>query len=108
TDADLLSVLIDDASAGHDPHTVLRINTAPLDDDPFAEATIAKSNPALNIFMNKKEVLAMAEDAKRMPAREAEYRNLILNQRVETNNPFVTQDVWKACGAPPAPLTDLP
>ena len=108
TDADLLSVLIDDASAGHDPHTVLRINTAPLDDDPFAEATIAKANPALNIFMNKKEVLAMAEDAKRMPAREAEYRNLILNQRVETNNPFVTQDVWKACGAPPAPLVDLP
>jgi hypothetical protein len=30
--------------------------------------------------MNKQEVLAMASDAKRMPAREAQYRNLVLNQ----------------------------
>jgi phage terminase large subunit-like protein len=49
----------------------------------------------------------MAEDARRMPAREAEYRNLVLNQRVEINNPFVTQSVWKSCGAPPAPLDGL-
>ena len=39
--------------------------------------------------MNAREVLAMAADAKRMPAREVEYRNLVLNQRVETNNPFI-------------------
>ena len=40
--------------------------------------------------MNAREVLAMAADAKRMPAREAEYRNLVLNQRIETNNPFIS------------------
>ena len=27
----------------------------------------------------------MAQDAKRMPAREVEYRNLVLNQRVEVS-----------------------
>jgi len=33
-----------------------------------------------------------------MPARESEFRNLILNQRVEASNPFVSRSVWQACG----------
>ena len=76
TDADLLSNLIDDALAGHDPRTVVRLYTAPQEPDPFAEETIKLANPAFDSFMNAKEVLAMAADAKRMPAREAEFRNL--------------------------------
>ena len=35
-----------------------------------------------------------------MPSREAEYRNLVLNQRVEMNSPFVSPAVWKSCGGP--------
>jgi phage terminase large subunit-like protein len=42
----------------------------------------------------------MAEDARRMPSREAEYRNLILNQRVEMNAPFISRRVWQECGGP--------
>src|SRR5262249_28393880 len=84
TDADLLSVLIDHAQAGHAPHVVLSLHTAPPDLDPFDEATIRLANPAFGTFLNAREVLGMAQDAKRMPPREAEYRNLILNQRVET------------------------
>lgn len=103
-DADLLSLLIDDALTGADPRTVIRLDTAPMDDDPFDEDTIEKANPALNIFMNKGEVLAMAEDARRLSAREAEFRNLILNQRVEASNPFVTPTIWKACGAKVLPF----
>jgi hypothetical protein len=45
-DNDLLSILIDDALAGHDPHTVVSLHTAPTDLDPFAEATIRLANPA--------------------------------------------------------------
>ena len=41
----------------------------------FAKATIKQANPAFNDFQNADEVLAMAEDARRMPSREAEYRN---------------------------------
>ncbi|HTA64646.1 MAG TPA: terminase TerL endonuclease subunit [Xanthomonadaceae bacterium] len=104
TDSDLLSMLIDDAKSGADKRTVLRLDTAPMDDDPFDEDTIAKANPALRLFMNKVEVMAMAEDARRLPAREAEFRNLILNQRVEASNPFVTPSIWKACGAPVLPF----
>jgi phage terminase large subunit-like protein len=104
TDADLLSILIDDALAGNDPHTVITLHTAPMDDDPFAVETIRKANPALGDFLNEKEVLAMAQDAKRMPAREAQYRNLILNQRVEAKSPFVTRSRWMACAAEPKPL----
>jgi phage terminase large subunit-like protein len=42
-----------------------------------------------------------------MPAREAEYRNLILNQRVEPTNMFVSPAVWKACGEPAGSLAGL-
>ena len=108
TDSDLLSVLIDDALSGDDPRTVVELYTAPMDDDPFIEATIKKANPAFDDFMNKREVLAMAADAKRMPARESEYRNLVLNQRVEFANPFVSRSIWQACGSPPADIHGIP
>lgn len=102
TDADLLSVLIDDALAGHDPRVVVSLYTAPVEDDPFDEETIRKANPAFGDFLNATEVLAMAEDARRMPSRESEYRNLVLNQRVEASSPFVSRSVWMACGDPVA------
>ena len=57
--------------------------------------------------MNRKEVLAMAADAARMPARENEYRNLVLNQSVEVSTPFLAPDVWKACGGEPRDITGL-
>jgi phage terminase large subunit-like protein len=43
----------------------------------------------------------MAEAARRMPSREAEYRNLILNQRVEKSAPLISVSVWKANGDAP-------
>ncbi len=104
TDADLLSTLIDDARAGHDPRVVVSLYTAPLEDDPFAEETIRKANPAFGDFLVKSEVMAMAQNAKRMPSREAEYRNKILNQRVEAVSPFVSRSLWQSCGAVPKPL----
>lgn len=108
TDADLLSVLIDDAKAGHDQRVVLRINEAPSDLDPFTEDAIRAANPAFDFFMNKAEVLAMAEDARRMPSREAEFRNLVLNQRVEAVSPFVTRSLWAENGTPPQGLEGVP
>ena len=108
TDADLLSILIDDALAGHDPRTVVKLYTAPPELDSFAESTIRLANPAFNSFMNSREVLAMAADARRMPAREAEYRNLILNQRIETTNPFIAPAVWSSCGGSVGSLEGVP
>ena len=105
TDSDLLSILIDDAQKGHDPSTVIRLYTAPPELDPFSEEAIKAANPAFGTFLNAREVLAMASDARRMPAREAEYRNLVLNQRVESSAPFLAPAVWSACGGEPIDIT---
>jgi phage terminase large subunit-like protein len=94
TEADLLSVLIDDAAKGRDPRTVLRFQTAPMDLDPFTEDAIRAANPAFDLFMNREEVLGMMEDARNMPSRAAEFENLVLNRRVEASNPFVSRKVW--------------
>jgi phage terminase large subunit-like protein len=98
TDADLLSVLIDDARGGVDPKVKLALFEADAKDDPFSEATIKQANPAFGDFQNAEEILGLAEDARRMPSRENEFRNLILNQRVDINAPFISREVWKANG----------
>lgn len=97
---DLLSVLIDDALTGADPRVVVSLYSAPDDADPFSVEAIKLANPAFGDFQNADETLAMAEDARRMPSREPEFRNLILNQRVEMYSPFVSRSVWASCGEP--------
>lgn len=105
TDNDLLSRLIDDAQRTDSKRTKLFLYSAPLDIDPFSDKAIKAANPAFGDFQDAEEVRGMAEDARRMPSREAEYRNLVLNQRVEMENPFVSRAVWQANGA--APIEDF-
>lgn len=94
TDGDLLSMLIDDAATSDDPRTKLMLYTAPEKMNPFTKAAIRKANPAFGDFLNEREVLDQAHSAKRMPSREAAYRNLILNQRVNQETPFVPRQIW--------------
>lgn len=105
TDADLLSLLIDDALANNDLRTKVEMYAADADVDPFSEEAIRQANPHFDDFMNKDEVMRQANDAKRLPSREAAYRNLILNQRVEARESFVSRAVWQENGA--QPLGDL-
>lgn len=98
TDADLLSLLIDDAITGADQRIKVVMHSCKLDADPFSEASIRMANPHYDEFMNKTEVLRQAEDARRMPSRENAYRNLILNQRVEARSPFVSRQIWTSNG----------
>lgn len=102
TDADLLSVLIDDALQGNDPHTVVSVYSAPMDADPFSEETLRACNPAWGDFLNSAEVLRTMEKAKALPSQESSFRNLHLNQRVEAKAPFVSRSLWESCGAEPA------
>lgn len=98
TDLDLLSVLIDDALEENDPRVVVSLYTVPIEvEDIASDDTIRMANPAFGDFLNPDEVRAMARDAQRMPSREPEYRNLILNQRVEATTPFVSKSLWKSC-----------
>lgn len=94
TAGDLLSVLIDDALTGQDPTVKVRCYSAPLDADPFSEEAIRAANPHYDQLMNKVEVQRTAAEAQRLPSREASYRNLILNQRVEANSPLISRGVW--------------
>jgi phage terminase large subunit-like protein len=100
-DGDLLSVLIDDAATDSDPETKLFLYAASEDSDPFSKEAIKAANPALGAFLNPKEVQRQADAAKRMPSSEASYRNLILNQRIARESPFIAQSVWTACGSDP-------
>lgn len=105
TDADLLSVLIDDALAAHDPETKVWIFSAPEDADPFSDEAIKAANPAFGDFQNPKEVRAQADKARRMPSAEMGYRNLILNQRVNLTNPLLSRSAWESCGDSPEPIS---
>ncbi len=60
TDADLLSVLIDDAKTGADPRTVLRVDTAPSDMDPFTEEALRAANPAFDLSWIRKHMPPLA------------------------------------------------
>ena len=100
-DSDLLSILIDDALEGNDPRTVVSLYTADEELDPFSEEAIRQANPAFGDFLNEKEILKQAADARRMPAQEPLYRNYTLNQRVEASSPFVSKAVWDSNSGEP-------
>lgn len=105
TDADLLSILIDDGLSGRDPSIVVSLYVAddPEDDPSFAfsEKALKQANPAYGDFLNPKEVRKQAENARALPSQEALYRNYTLNQRVDRNAPFISRSLWKANGAEP-------
>ena len=103
TDADLLSVLIDNALSGDDPTVVLSLYTAPMDMDPFSDAAIKAANPAAGDFLNIAELRNQAQNAQRMPSQEALYRNYMLNQRVDASAPFIARSTWAACGGAVVP-----
>lgn len=98
TDADLLSVLIDDARLSKDPKIKLFLWTAPEDADPWAEATWKLANPMYGVNLNPDVIRDAAEKAKRMPSAEADFRNYVLNQRVDAKTPFVSRSTWLECG----------
>jgi phage terminase large subunit-like protein len=100
---DLLSILIQDAKSGADPRVKCVLYAVPEDGDPFDREQLAKAQPNWHL-MNHEEVFRQMEEAKRMPAREASFRNLVANQCIESKNPFVTRSIWESCGAPPEPL----
>lgn len=100
TDADLLSVWIDDAIASADPRIVCHLHTAPAGCELLDESAWRAANPALGVFRSLDDLREQLTLAQRMPSMENAARNLLLNQRVSTESPFISPDVWKACGDP--------
>ncbi|WP_423460384.1 terminase large subunit [Ottowia sp. VDI28] len=98
TDADWLSVQIDDALKSGDPKIVCHLYAAPEGCDLLDEQAWKAANPALGLFRSESDLREQMTQAQRMPSMENSARNLLLNQRVSTESPFVSPDVWKACG----------
>ncbi|KGH17063.1 terminase large subunit [Comamonas thiooxydans] len=104
SDADLLSQWIDDAQRSEDPRIVCRLYAAPEGADLTDEAAWQAANPALDLFRSRDDLREQMAQAVRMPSMANMARNLLLNQRVSTDSPFVSPDVWKECAAEPLPF----
>lgn len=101
TDADLFSTWIDTQTTAADPRVVCHVYSAPIECDLMDRKGWAAANPALGKFRSIADVEKQAKLAITMPANEPEFRNLILNQRVEAASPFVPRSVWEANGGDP-------
>ena len=80
-----------------DPGFHLTLYSAPPESDAWKLATWKLANPALGDFRSLEDVKRLALQAQRMPAAEASFRNLILNQRVDTTAQFIDMRAWSAC-----------
>ena len=97
TDADILSIWIDDALKGEDPKTVCHLYSAPIDMDILDREGWKMANPALGTFRSEADMQKNMERASRMPSAENTARNLMLNQRVSTVSPFIAKQTWDTC-----------
>lgn len=107
TDADWLSVQLDDAETSKDPRIVSHVYSAAREADVSDESAWYAANPALGIFLNLQEIEDQARIAERMPSAENTFRNLGLNQRISVVSPFVSRSVWELCGGAPDELDGL-
>lgn len=96
SDADMLSLWIDDHLRGHDAHTVAHVYTAPADCDLLDRKAWRAANPALGSFRQLADLERQAGKAQRIPAQEASFRNLCLNQRVALASMWLAPSIWKA------------
>lgn len=100
-DADLLSQWLDDAIRSADPRIVCHLYAATKDCDLLDVAGWKAANPALGLFRSEDDLREQMHQAARMPSMSNTARNLLLNQRVSMDSPFISPDVWAACSAAP-------
>lgn len=104
TDADMFSTWIDAQKNAPDPRVVCHVYAAPEDCKLDDRKAWAAANPALGVFRSLEDIEKQCKKAMALPAFENEFRNLCLNQRVDTSSPFVSRAVWQANGEPPHPI----
>lgn len=107
TDADLMSIWLDDAIRSEDPAMVCHLYAAPDDCELGDRDAWAAANPALGLFRSLADVEEQSLQAERMPATENTFRVLTLNQRRNMVSAFVSPGVWKAGNGEPGALDGL-
>lgn len=103
-DADLLSTWIDDAKASKDPRIICHVYEAAKGCDLLDVEAWKAANPALGLFRSEDDLREQMQQAARMPSMSNTARNLLLNQRVSLDSPFISPDVWASCDAEPDPF----
>lgn len=103
SDADFLSVMIDDAQRSGDPHTVCHVYAADEDCDLMDKTQWKKANPALGLFRSAKDLEEQLKQASRIPTMESSVRNLLLNQRISLENVWISPSLWKENAGAPDP-----
>jgi len=93
-DVALLSTIIDDAAENPDERTYLCLHTAPEECDIHDRDAWVAANPAMGVFRMEADILEQADRAKRIPSLEPSFRNLYLNQRVDTQKVFLPRNIW--------------
>jgi phage terminase large subunit-like protein len=106
-DADLLSQWIDDAKISKDPRIVCRLYAGAEGCDLMDLKAWKAANPALGLFRSETDLREQMQQAERMPSMSNTARNLLLNQRVSLDSPFISPDVWTACDTMPEPFEGL-
>lgn len=94
SDADFLSIMMDQAERSNDPHTVCHLYTADPDCDVMDKREWLKANPGLDIFRSRKDIREQLITANAIPSKEAGARNLLLNQRVAQEAMFISPSIW--------------
>lgn len=107
TDADLMSIWLDDAIRSEDPTMVCHLYAADDDCELLDQEAWRAANPALGLFRSLQDVEEQARQAERMPATENTFRVLTLNQRRNMVSAFVSPGVWKAGNGEPGALDGL-
>lgn len=68
------------------------------DDDPFEDKSCwIKANPNLGVSITEKYIIERVREAKGMPSNESEVRRFNFCQWVDAANPWIGQDIWRAC-----------
>lgn len=107
TDADMLSIAIDDAMLNKPLRTVCHVYTADADCDVMDEQQWQNANPAIGIFRSERDMREQAMKADRMPSFENTYRNLLLNQRVASFATFIAPSEWRKCNGSVGDLSGM-
>lgn len=106
----ILSELIDDGLAGHDPSVICHLYAVPDDADDekiFTDQKLWKmANPALGDFRSLEEMRNAAKRARRLGSFESAFRNLYLNQRVDAQSPLIPRMEWLGCHDPNAGIKE--
>ena len=92
-----LTELLDLGKKKINPHLYTKLYAADLDADIWSKKTWRSSNPALGTFRSMDEFEAFALQAQQIPTKQASFRLLYLNQRVDlSEKQFLDLDDWLA------------